>query len=315
MMRITNKMMVNSALFNMQKNLRRTSELLEQLETTRKLNRASDNPADFVKSMRLRANIVENTQYVRNMKDGIGFLDTLDSALDDATSIIQRLRELIVYAGTDTNGPLERSAIKQEVAQLREHMIVVANSNYGGKYIFAGTNVTERPYTDGELWKGNRDDLLIEIGVGVTFAVNVDMSTFFGNPTKTDGGGFDDKGIFGFMWRLEDFLTKLNENVPPNMSPRNLNADEIRHSLDELDGKIKELLMERATIGAKSNRLEMQMERMLDMGVEYTELLSQAEDADIAEVITWLNMQESVYKASLAMTARVIQPTLIDFLR
>jgi len=265
--------------------------------------------------MRLRANIVENTQYVRNMKDGIGFLDTLDSALDDATSIIQRLRELIVYAGTDTNGPLERSAIKQEVAQLREHMIVVANSNYGGKYIFAGTNVTERPYTDGELWKGNRDDLLIEIGVGVTFAVNVDMSTFFGNPTKTDGGGFDDKGIFGFMWRLEDFLTKLNKNVPPNMSPRNLNADEIRHSLDELDGKIKELLMERATIGAKSNRLEMQMERMLDMGVEYTELLSQAEDADIAEVITWLNMQESVYKASLAMTARVIQPTLIDFLR
>lgn len=308
MMRITNKMMINDSNFNLQNNLRRMSKLQEQLETGKKLNRPSDNPADIVKALRLRTNITESSQYVRNMKDGVGFLETTDAALEEVTQILQRLREQVVYAGTDSNGPLERDAICREVAQLRQQLVTVANSSYGSKFLFAGSNVTEKPCVEGESWKGNADALLIEIGVGITFPINTDMSKFFGSPTGVDGGGAYDDGIFAFMLELEKNLTTLDADG------QTLNADGIRGSLDELDGKINELLTQRATIGAKMNRLELQMNRMEDLEVSYTEMLSDAEDADLAEVITWLNMQESVYKASLAASARIIQPTLIDFL-
>jgi len=78
---------------------------------------------------------------------------------------------------------------------------------------------------------------------------------------------------------------------------------------------IDNLLAARSTIGAKINRLELQRSRLESTQVSYTSLLAQNEDADIAEVIMNLKMQESVYQASLAAGARIIQPSLVDFLK
>ncbi len=312
MVRITNKMMVNDMNLYINNNLKRMSSLLEQQATTKKLNRPSDNPADSVKALRLRTNITETDQYVRNMKEGLGFLETTDSTLDEITQVMQRIREQIVYAGTDTNSPLERDAICKEISQLREHMMTVANTTHGSKYIFAGTNVTQRPCIDANSkWTGNSNELLLEIGVGVTFPMNIEMKDFFGNPDGLDSGGNPDGGIYDFLLQLEKNLT---DTIPGSDPPRTLDADLIRGCLDEMDAKMNQLLTKRATLGAKVNRLELQMNRMLDTNLNYEGLLAEVEDADMSELITQINMQESIYKASLAIGARIIQPTLIDFL-
>ena len=82
-----------------------------------------------------------------------------------------------------------------------------------------------------------------------------------------------------------------------------------------VQGKLDEVNRERAVVGAKVNRLDLQQSRLESTKSNYTELLSQVQDADLAKVIMELKTQENVYRASLAAGSRIIMPSLADFLR
>lgn len=85
--------------------------------------------------------------------------------------------------------------------------------------------------------------------------------------------------------------------------------------LGNMDKHINNVVTQRADIGARVNRLELVTNRIAENSVTFTRLLSDAQDADMAEVIMYLKNAENVYKSSLSAGARVIQPTLVDFLR
>ncbi|MGB4018880.1 MAG: flagellin, partial [Syntrophomonadaceae bacterium] len=262
-----------------------------------------DNPAGLVKSLRLRTNLVEGEQYLANINEGINFMETTDAALDNLTAIMQRIRELAVNAANGTNDDSARKAIADEIKELTDQITIVANTSYGSKYIFAGTNVTQQPCQEDSdpdtfKWTGNNEALQLEIGVGVKLTINLtdsSMNNFFvGNGT--------DPGVI-------DFCRELVNDIEAG------NLDAVNAALTTADKFIDNLLTARSTIGAKVNRLELQQSRLDSTQISYTSLLSQNEDADIAEVIMNLKMQESVYRASLAAGARIIQPSLVDFLR
>ena len=82
-----------------------------------------------------------------------------------------------------------------------------------------------------------------------------------------------------------------------------------------MDKQLENVLAVRAEVGAKSNRVDLIKNRLQDDNYNFTVLLSKNEDADLAQVITNLKMDENVYRASLAAGARIMQPSLIDFLR
>ncbi|MGI5880062.1 MAG: flagellar hook-associated protein FlgL [Syntrophomonadaceae bacterium] len=315
MMRVTNKMMVNDTIRNLNTNTAAMDKWNRQLSTGRTLNRPSDNPAGLVKAMRLRTSIMEGEQYLRNISEALNFMDTTDSALDSMGSVLNRVRELTVKAATGTNDSGAQAAIADEIKELAEQLKILANTSYGNKRIFAGTNVTESPLADdgmGNLtWTGNDNAFEIEIAVGIKFRMNLtnagtgseSMQNFFVEDTSADPVDLTtDNGIFGVLSRLENDI-------------RNGNLTEVGAALTTLDTKIENLLSTRSTIGAKVNRLELQDSRVKNTQISFTGLLSQVEDADMAEVIMQLKMQENVFRASLGAGARIIQPTLIDFLR
>lgn len=171
--------MINDLSRNLNTNMGRMDELQRQLSTGRKINQPSDDPAGLVKSLRLRSNLVEGKQYQDNIGEGESFMDTTDSALSSVNDIMQRVRELTVKAATGTNDTSADKAIADEIAQLNEQLKIVANTTYGSKQIFAGTNVTEAPYQNG-VWTGNDETLQVEIGQGVKLPVNIkEMKEFF----------------------------------------------------------------------------------------------------------------------------------------
>jgi len=92
MMRVTNKMMVNDTIRNLNTNTAAMDKWNRQLSTGRTLNRPSDNPAGLVKAMRLRTSIMEGEQYLRNISEALNFMDTTDSALDSMGSVLNRVR-------------------------------------------------------------------------------------------------------------------------------------------------------------------------------------------------------------------------------
>ena len=303
MIRITNGMLVNELKYNLNNNYTNMDKYQRQLATGRKINLPSDNPAGLVKSLRLRTNLVEGEQYLANINEGINFMETTDAALGNLNSILQRIRELAVNAANGTNDDSARRAIADEIKELTDQITIVANTSYGSKYIFAGTNVTQQPcQEDSEpdtfKWTGNNEALQLEIGVGVKLTINLtdsSMNNFFvGNGT--------DPGVI-------DFCRELVNDIEAG------NLDAVNAALTTADKFIDNLLTARSTIGAKVNRLELQQSRLDSTQISYTSLLAQNEDADIAEVIMNLKMQESVYRASLAAGARIIQPSLVDFLR
>ncbi|KXG78810.1 Flagellar hook-associated protein 3 [Fervidicola ferrireducens] len=112
--------------------------------------------------------------------------------------------------------------------------------------------------------------------------------------------------VFGRIFEIVESIEKdLQNNDPTSLSSR----------LSGLDDAINVLLKFRSQVGAKINRLEATRTRVENNRIDYTALLSKTEDIDIAQVIMDLKMEENVYRASLAVGARIIQPTLVDFLR
>lgn len=305
MIRVTNSMLINDLRRNLNTNMRNMETYNRQLATGRKINLPSDNPGGLIKSLRLRTNLVEGEQYLANIDEAISFMETTDSAADNIGQILNRIRELMVKAAHGTNDEGAEGAIADEIRQLNGQLAMIANTTHGTKHIFAGTNVTEEPFQgdiddiDNIQWTGNNESVDIEIAVGITMGINTTdeaMNNFFA------GDGAANRGIFKL---IDDIAEKVE----------NSDFEGVSEELANIDAKIDDLLSTRSKIGAKVNRLELQQSRLESTQVSYTGLLSKNEDADMAEVIINLKMQENVYRASLAAGARIIQPSLVDFLR
>ncbi|MBS4025125.1 MAG: flagellar hook-associated protein FlgL [Clostridia bacterium] len=183
MVRVTQNMMTNNLLRNLQRNLGRLEKLQDEMATGKKMRRPSDDPANVVNALRNRSQRTEIVKFRDNVNDGRTWLDNTDAALGEAGNVFQRIRELVVNGATGTNPTQALNAIADEIAQLREHLGQIANSKVGDRYIFGGTNTMSPPVVLGEtsvLWQGNNRELRFEVGQGVTVPVNVDGGKVFG---------------------------------------------------------------------------------------------------------------------------------------
>ena len=292
-MRVTQGMMVGNFLNNLNNNFKIMDKIQEQMSTGRKINRPSDDPVGVVSSLRLRTGLTETEKYLGNTEDARAWLETTDIALGQAGDILHRVRELTIQGANDTLPPQSQNAIAKEVHQLREQMVQVANSSHDGRYIFGGFQTTTVPFTGAGAYTGDTNTISYEIGINMTIPVNVTGDAAFINA----------QNVFQLLTDVE------NDLIAGNTS----NLSNIR--LGELDTAMNNMLSIRADVGAKVNRLELTKSRLDDTNLNLSGLLSKNEDIDMAEVITQLKTQENTYQTALAAGARIIQPTLMDFLR
>ncbi|MEH7076567.1 flagellar hook-associated protein FlgL [Neobacillus drentensis] len=293
--RVTQNILNQNLLFNLQRTNKTMDQLQEQVSSGRKISKPSDNPVTAVRGMFYRSSLNEIDQYKRNADDGLAWMTVTDESLDEVTSVLQRVRELTIQGTNGTNSDTDRNAIANEINQLKEHLGEIANAQIGGKYIFAGTDVKTPPYDTAskQFSNTNNDKLELVVGQTNTIQINVEGTSVFNN----DGAG----GV----------LKVLGDIVADFRSPNSSSTDH----LTQLDSQMDNLLRERSEIGARMNRMELSMSRIEGLEVSTTRLLSNEEDVDMAEVITNLKTQENVQRAALSVGARIIQPSLVDFLR
>lgn len=294
-MRVTNSMMSYNMGYNLNQNMRRLDQIQNWLSTSKRINRPSDDPTGIVNTLRYKSTIVEAEEYLKKISEARNFMNTSDSALSNVTDILHRANELTIEGINGTSSDSSREAIAAEIRQLQDQIGVIANTTFGSKHIFAGTNVTEAPLQGG-VWTGNDQEMRLEIGAGTTVPVNSTIGELFFNDDVADPG----------IYQLLDKIATDLENG---------DQAEMNQDLGLLQGKLDGIIKERAIIGAKVNRLDLQENRLESTSINYEELLSKNQDADMAEVIMQLKMQEYVYRASLAAGARIIMPSLVDFLR
>lgn len=303
-MRITNNMLINNMMLNLSNNLNRTQKYQHQLATGKKIRIPADDPIVASKSLKLRTDVAEVLQYKRNTEDAISWMDITESTMKQMTEVVHRFRELTNQAANGTNTPEELQKIKAETEQLKKQIINLANATYAGRYIFSGFK-TDKPLLneDGEfnIDIDNDEQLMYEIGIGDYINVNVPGSDLFNNGAAATGG--TTKSAF-----VDVFDKAINALEVDD-------KDALSGLLADIDDQLNNLLRVRAGLGARMNRVELTANRLDDDNVNFTNLMSKNEDVDIAEAIMNLMNEENVYRASLATGSRVIQPSLVDFLR
>ncbi len=304
---------------SLNKNMKRMSKLQEQYQSGKLFQLPSDNPIGVSKSLKLYTDKSKIEQYKTNLRDAIAWMHTTEDALDQIGEVMKRTSELTVKAANSTYEDDDLQAIRAEMKELRNQIIQAANTTHAGRHVFTGYK-TDKPLLDenGEynIDLSNTEISTYNVGVSENIEVNTVGIKAFGvvGDSDSDGNieGYSEasvtKGDKSSIIELFDTIITALDAEPPDQ-------ETLRQNIDAVEDVLKNTLQVRAEIGAKTNRLQMTEKRLDSDAINFTRLLSENEDADISEVIMNFKMAESVYLASMSAGARIIQPSLIDFLR
>jgi flagellar hook-associated protein 3 FlgL len=302
-MRITNNMLINNMINYIGNNMNNLSKYQSQLATGKKIQVPSDDPVVAARALKLRTDVSEVEQYQRNLKDAQSWLEITEDTLAKMGDILQRARELAVEGANGTSTPEDTQKIMEEIIQLRAQFIQMSNSTYAGRYIFSGFKTNAKLLNDDGTFAidvGKSEAIRYEIGIGDDININVTGGELF-----EDGADATAGSTGKLIQDFDNFISALNAG--DHVAISSIIAD--------LDAGINNLLRIRADVGARINRLELTSNRLDSDYVNFTKLMSDNEDVDMAEAIINLMNEENVYRASLSGGARIIMPTLVDFLR
>lgn len=329
-MRITNRMLANNYLNDVNKNLRNLNKINKQLSTGKEISRASDNPFKTVRSMQLTTNLNTNAQYKSNIEDTDSWLDATDTALAQLNNTLQRVRELMVSAGNAAYGSNESKTINEEIKERVSEISQILNSNFDGRYIFGGSKTTSKPVTSTYASDGNVElDLIdkdgnkiniestdiydynqtgalsqklsVEISQGVSMEYNVTAMEIL----KFNNSKGEKINMMSLLNDIQANLTSGDSEDIKKITGENMLA---------IDAAIENVLKLRSEVGAKQNRMESALSKNEDESYNMTQVLSNTEDIDFTEKTIEYSMAQTTYTAALQVSAQVLPKTLLDYL-
>ena len=291
--RVTQRLLMERSLTALNTGATRLGRSQEQLSTGRLINRPSDSPTGTNDAMRLRAQMSADTQYARNASDGLSVLGRTDNTLQSMSDQVRRARDLIVQgASTGSAGLDARTALAAELTQIRESLLTMANTQHMGRSLFGGTSDSPVAFQADGTFVGDSNAVERTVGEGLTVQVNTAGPDAFAVGTDN---------LFAVM---TDTITRMTAA-----------PDQLDDSLTRLDAVADKMRTALADVGTRYGRVETAAATLTDVSVTNSAALSEVENIDLAKAVVDLQMQEVAYQAALGATARVLQPSLLDFLR
>lgn len=199
-MRITNSMLITNMLSNLSKNLNTMSRKQDELATGKKVIFASDNPVAAAKILKFKTDLADMNQYAINTRDAQAILDASESSIAEMGNVLQRARELAVQAANGTYTVSDTKKIKEEITQLRDHLITSGNANFAGKYQFSSF------FTDKALLTS---DGKYNIPITAEDLINKPVSIYEVSPKESIPVGTHGVEIFGYVLDSSAFSTQM----------------------------------------------------------------------------------------------------------
>lgn len=308
-MRVTNETIQRSTLRNLQTNLSAMSTLQAEMSSGKRIQVPSDDPSGTGQSLSLRGTASQLSQYQRNGQDGDSWLTTVDTALTTALGYLRNARDLVVQSGDAGLGPTSRKALADQIDGLKAGLLSQANARYQGRNVFAGTSDAAQAFTvksSGDPnaptytyeWNGSATGTVDrKIGPSTSVRVDTDGSQAFGWKDPSTG---TQSTVFALMDQISAGLR---------------NGNSVTGTLNDIDSSMQSMLTAAASNGSRQKVLENTMSDVSSQQITIKGQLSNVEDVDMAATIMNLQMQQVAYQGALAAGARVLQPTLLDFLR
>jgi flagellar hook-associated protein 3 FlgL len=327
-MRITSEMLSSSFLYDLSNNLNNMAKDQKQMATGTKISVPSDDPLGTSKVMNINSEIDQNTQYSTNISDATKTLNVTDTTLGQINSVLQRVNELLLSTGNAAYGATQLSSVKDEINQNISNLSQLLNTNYAGKYIFAGTSYDTKPTgtstdattkdtslnyvgsdgitavleanvgTDTQVSYIN-SDLPVEISQGVTISSNV-----------TAGDVMNYSSTSNLRTLLSNITSHLNDGATNTTS----RADLVGSDLTGIQDAIKNVSSVTTRVGALQNRMKSASTQNEAQNTSLTEALSSVDDIDYADASMNYSQAQTVYQAALQTSAKILQKSLLDYL-
>src|SRR3954452_2076689 len=306
--RITNNMLSRSVLSDLNDISAKQAQTRRQMSSGKAITKPSDDPFAAGRAISLRSELAGIKQHERNVNEAQGWMTVTTTALSQITDMAQTARQVVVQGSTDTLPQESRNALADQVDQLIAGMKQEANATYDGRYVLGGNRTNVRPYdstenktdpsvTPNDAYAGDSANQLRQIGPNVSIAVNVHGDEVLGGAPGATGD---------MLGAMRDIATHLRSGDTVKLGNDDLKA---------IQGQIDNLLSVQARVGAGMNRLDTASNRLQEIEESTMSMLSDTEDADMADTLVNFSTQQAVYQSALNAGARIVQSSLLDFLR
>jgi len=294
-MRINHNLNAMNAHRNMMMNTSKAGKAMEKLSSGLRINRAGDDAAGLAISEKMRGQIRGLNQAGRNAQDGISMIQTAEGALNETHSILQRMRELAVQAGNDTNTEDDRKQIQKEVNQLTSEISRIGNTTeFNNQKVLNGGSITG---------SGATLSLSLQIGAnkGQTFDAKIDDMRSLNLKISSTTAGASLSSAFS-AGTLTD-ATGSNNEFALNVT----SASAAGNAVSVINAAINTVSTERAKLGAYQNRLEHTIANLSTASENLTAAESRIRDVDMAKEMMNFSKNNILSQAAQSMLAQANQ--------
>jgi flagellar hook-associated protein 3 FlgL len=234
-MRVTEQMRYDSVTNNLSQLSSRQAKAAQEAQTGMRINLPSDDPVAAAQLARLTASQSQVTARRSTINSVRGDAELAESSLQQASDLMANAKELAMQGGNGSLGANERATLAQQVKNIRDQLLGIANTRGAAGYLFAGSASESKPFADNGAFSGNDDAHVVDIGNSTPSAVNASGAKAF-----TAAGGRD---VFADLDSLYNALSSNDETA-------------IGASLDGIDRSRSQIVNAQAAVGITLNKLD-----------------------------------------------------------
>ncbi|WP_299036310.1 hypothetical protein [uncultured Pseudokineococcus sp.] len=275
----------------------RYSRTMDQVSSGRAIGQPSDDVIGTDKALGIRQALAAEERFARASTDATSWLSTTDTALGNGATTLNRVRDLTVRAGAESMSAQEREAIATEIRGLRSEMLATTNATYLGRPVFGGTTGTGKAFTEVDGVVAPTADP----GTGVVrraLAPGVEVRV---DTSRAQAFGEGETSVFAVLDRVEKAVTA--------------GSAESSAALTDVDGALGRLRTAWTDVGTRYAQVDRLRSTGTDRSLSLTAAKADVEEVDLAKSLMELSMHEKAYQAALGAAAKVVTPTIMDFLR
>lgn len=332
----------NSSTASLKYALNRTKAKMEDLQlkgsTLKSITKPSDNPVSNVEAMALTSATNDNVQYLKNADFALLSLNVTEKSLEELTDLLSKAKEIAIAQSSDFFNADVRKNVANEVQQLYNQSLAIANKKVGLKNIFSGTNTLTVPFDSNGVYKGDAGHISLEVSRNFFVPVNLTgEEVFFSSEDSSSIESplqkfeqFDKKNINNISRELAS--KEVDENGEPLEKPfktrdnifsqlqaltsalENNDPQMIQGLLEKFDNSVSRLVTLRTRIGSITSSVESSKSGLESENVDQISRKSSLMDADVADLFSDINKQQAILKTTYQSTQGVMNQTLMDFL-
>jgi len=272
-----------------------------QLTTGLKINNVSDDPAALPDLWQTRSNLSQVQQINSNLGLVSTEVNTAESVLENAVTLVERAETLGTQGASDTASASTRSDLSSELGSVLQQLVASANTQVGGRYIFAGDSDRTSPYSYDPTqtypvsgYQGSTSTRTIQSPDGSTFSVALTAQQIFDSPDAT-------QNVFESINALQQALA-------------NNDASGINAALGNVSTADTYLNQQLAFYGTVQDHVSNATNYCQNYITQLQTQLSGIQDANETESITDLTQAQTQLQAALESRAQIPRNSLFDFL-